>query len=121
MVTEAALEKTGGKTDDKAALITAMRAVSLTDSPRGPFHFDHFGNVVGNSLYPPAWRRKDGKLVQTHNQDLPERKPVLDLRREVVPGATSLLARLSAAEAEARNFPITASPSERRVDRSGRW
>lgn len=64
MVTEAALEKTGGKTDDKEALIAAMRAVSLTDSPRGPFHFDHFGNVVG-TVYIRRLERKDGKLVQT--------------------------------------------------------
>src|SRR5262249_57719531 len=49
MVAEAALKATGGKTDDKEALIAALRAVSLTDSPRGPFHFDHFGNVVGNT------------------------------------------------------------------------
>ncbi|MGH7064324.1 MAG: ABC transporter substrate-binding protein, partial [Stellaceae bacterium] len=48
MVASAALEKTDGKTDDKEALITALRAVSLTDTPRGAFHFDHFGNVVGN-------------------------------------------------------------------------
>jgi branched-chain amino acid transport system substrate-binding protein len=48
MVTEAALEKTGGKTDDKNALIAALRTVSLDDTPRGRFHFDHLGNVVGN-------------------------------------------------------------------------
>jgi branched-chain amino acid transport system substrate-binding protein len=38
--------------------------VSLEDSPRGPFHFDHFGNVVGN-VYIRRLERKDGKLVQT--------------------------------------------------------
>ena len=54
MVAEAALKTTGGKTDDKEALIKAMRAVSLRDSPRGPFHFDHFGNVVGN-VYIRRW------------------------------------------------------------------
>ncbi|MBV9863029.1 MAG: ABC transporter substrate-binding protein [Alphaproteobacteria bacterium] len=64
MVAEAALEKTGGKTDDKEALIAALRGVSLTDSPRGPFHFDHFGNAVGN-VYIRRVERKDGKLVQT--------------------------------------------------------
>jgi branched-chain amino acid transport system substrate-binding protein len=64
MVAEAALEKTGGKTDDKEAFIAAMRAVSLTDSPRGAFHFDHFGNVVG-TVYIRRLERKDGKLVQT--------------------------------------------------------
>src|SRR5437867_5857099 len=47
MVAEAALEKTGGKTDDREALNRALRAVSLTDTPRGPFTFDHFGNAAG--------------------------------------------------------------------------
>ncbi|HXE03910.1 MAG TPA: ABC transporter substrate-binding protein, partial [Methyloceanibacter sp.] len=37
MCIEAALAKTGGKTDDKQALIKALRAVSLTDTPRGAF------------------------------------------------------------------------------------
>ena len=63
MVAEAALKTTGGKTDDKEALIAALRAVSLTDSPRGPFHFDHFGNVVGN-VYVRRIVKQDGKLAQ---------------------------------------------------------
>jgi branched-chain amino acid transport system substrate-binding protein len=64
MVAAAALEKTGGKTDDKEELIKALRAVSLTDSPRGPFHFDHFGNVVGN-IFIRRCEKKGGKLVNT--------------------------------------------------------
>ena len=64
MIAEAALKVTGGKTDDKEAMIKALRAVSLPDSPRGPFHFDHFGNVIGN-VYIRRLERKDGKLVQT--------------------------------------------------------
>jgi branched-chain amino acid transport system substrate-binding protein len=64
MVAAAALEALGGKTDDKDAIIKALRAVVLTDSPRGPFHFDHFGNVVGN-VFIRRLERKDGKLVQT--------------------------------------------------------
>src|SRR5215472_12762609 len=64
MVAEAALEKVGGDTDDKDALIKALRAVSLTDSPRGPFHFDEFGNVVGN-IFIRRCEKKDGKLVNT--------------------------------------------------------
>jgi branched-chain amino acid transport system substrate-binding protein len=64
MVAEAALEKLGGKTDDKDALIGAMRAVALTDTPRGPFHFDHFGNVVG-SIFIRHCEKKGGKLVNT--------------------------------------------------------
>jgi branched-chain amino acid transport system substrate-binding protein len=64
MVAEAALEKTGGKTDDKEAFIRALRSVNLTDSPRGPFHFDHFGNVVGD-IFIRRCEKKDGKLVNT--------------------------------------------------------
>jgi branched-chain amino acid transport system substrate-binding protein len=63
LVAEAALQALGGKSDDKEALIKAMRAVSLTDSPRGPFHFDHFGNVVG-TVYIRRVVKQDGKLAQ---------------------------------------------------------
>lgn len=64
MVAEAALEKTGGKTDDREAFVKALRAVKLTDTPRGPFHFDHFGNVVG-SFYIRRCEKKGDKLVNT--------------------------------------------------------
>jgi branched-chain amino acid transport system substrate-binding protein len=64
MVAAAALEKTGGKTDDKDALIKALRAVSLDDTPRGPFHFDHFGNVVG-SIFVRRCEKKGSKLINT--------------------------------------------------------
>lgn len=64
MVAEAALEKTGGKTEDKEALIEAMRAVTVADSPRGPFRFDHFGNVVGD-FFIRRCEKKDDKLVNT--------------------------------------------------------
>ena len=42
------LKKSGGKSDDKTEFMKAMRAVKLTDTPRGPVKFDHFGNVVGD-------------------------------------------------------------------------
>ena len=64
MVAEAALQKTGGKADDKEALIAAMRAVALDDSPRGPFRFDHFGNVIGD-IFIRRCEKRDGKLVNT--------------------------------------------------------
>jgi branched-chain amino acid transport system substrate-binding protein len=64
MVAEAALEQLDGRTEDKIALIEAMRAVSLTDSPRGPFHFDRFGNVVGD-FFIRRCEKRDGKLVNT--------------------------------------------------------
>jgi branched-chain amino acid transport system substrate-binding protein len=47
-VADAALQATGGDVSDREKLITALRAVSLTDTPRGPLKFDHLGNVVGN-------------------------------------------------------------------------
>jgi branched-chain amino acid transport system substrate-binding protein len=70
-VAEAALEKTGGKTDDREAFNRALRAVSLTDTPRGPFSFDHFGNVVGN-FYIRRTERKGDKLVNTTIKTYPK-------------------------------------------------
>ena len=64
MVIEAGLEKTGGKSDDKDALIKAMRSVVLADTPRGPIRFDDHGNVIGN-IYIRKIEKKDGKLVNT--------------------------------------------------------
>ena len=71
MVAEAALEKTGGKTDDREAFNRALRAVSLVDTPRGPFSFDHFGNVVGN-FYIRRCEKKGGKLVNTTIKTYPK-------------------------------------------------
>ena len=61
-VIEAGLKATGGKTDDKEALVKAMRAVKLTDTPRGPMHFDQFGNVVCN-IYIRHVVKEGGKLA----------------------------------------------------------
>src|SRR5437870_5960354 len=71
MVAEAALEKTGGKTDDREAFVKALRSVSLTDTPRGPFSFDHFGNVVG-TFYIRRCERKGDKLVNTTIKSYPK-------------------------------------------------
>ncbi len=70
-VAEAALEKTGGKTDDREAFNRALRAVSLTDTPRGPFSFDRFGNVVG-AFYIRRTERKGDKLVNTTIKTYPK-------------------------------------------------
>src|SRR5215510_83877 len=71
LVAEAALEKTGGKTDDREALIRALRGVSLTDTPRGPFTFDRLGNVVG-SFYIRRCERKGDHLVNTTIKTYPK-------------------------------------------------
>jgi branched-chain amino acid transport system substrate-binding protein len=61
---EAAIQTTGGNADDRVALAAALHQVSLTDTPRGPLKFDHFGNVVGD-VFIRKCERKDGKLVNT--------------------------------------------------------
>jgi branched-chain amino acid transport system substrate-binding protein len=68
---EAAIEKTGGKTDDKKAFMDALRGVSLTDTPRGPISFDRYGNVVGD-IFVRRCERKDGKLVNTTIKTYPK-------------------------------------------------
>src|ERR1700720_3499963 len=47
-VVDAALKATGGDAHDKDKFMTALKAVSLTDTPRGPLKFDHLNNIVGN-------------------------------------------------------------------------
>jgi branched-chain amino acid transport system substrate-binding protein len=64
MCVEAVLQKNGGKSDDKKAFAEDLHKVSLKDSPRGPFHFDQFGNVVG-TVFIRNCERKNGKLVNT--------------------------------------------------------
>ena len=61
---EAALKTTGGDVSDKQVLIDALRGVSLQDSPCGNFHFDKYGNIVGD-VFIRRIDRKDGKLVNT--------------------------------------------------------
>jgi branched-chain amino acid transport system substrate-binding protein len=61
---EAAIEKLGGKADDRVALADALHQVSLTDTPRGAVKFDHLGNVVGE-VFIRKCEKKDGKLVNT--------------------------------------------------------
>jgi branched-chain amino acid transport system substrate-binding protein len=48
MVVEAGLKSLNGDASDKQKLITALRGVTLTDTPRGPVKFDHLGNVIGD-------------------------------------------------------------------------
>ena len=62
--------------------MTAMRAVSLTDTPRGPFKFDHLGNVVGNFYIGAGIEgAKTAQALEQDDQDLSECQPVLDLGR----------------------------------------
>ena len=68
---EAALAKTGGKSDDKKALSDALHGLSLEDTPRGPVSFDEGGNVVG-SVFVRRCERKGGTLVNTTIKTYPK-------------------------------------------------
>jgi branched-chain amino acid transport system substrate-binding protein len=59
-VADAALKATGGDVSDREKLIAALRAVTLTDTPRGPLKFDHLGNVVG-TFYVRRCGKEDAK------------------------------------------------------------
>jgi branched-chain amino acid transport system substrate-binding protein len=61
---EAAIQKIGGKADDRKALAEALHQVSLADTPRGPVRFDSYGNVVGD-VFIRKCERKGGQLVNT--------------------------------------------------------
>ena len=111
MVAEAALEKTGGKTDDRDALVKALRAVSLTDTPRGPFRFDHLGNVVG-SFYIRRCDKIDGKLVNTTIKTYPDVSQFWTYDEKWFLSQPVVLARLSAAE------ELRCSRSGRSADRA---
>ncbi len=62
MVLAAGIEQLDGRTDDKAALMDAMRALTLEDSPRGIVRLDEHGNAVGN-IYILEVQRRDGRLM----------------------------------------------------------
>jgi len=61
---EAAIQKVGGKADDRKAFAEALHDVSLIDTPRGPVRFDSYGNVVGD-VFIRKCERKGGQLVNT--------------------------------------------------------
>jgi branched-chain amino acid transport system substrate-binding protein len=61
-VIEAALAKTGGKSDNPDELVKAVRAVSLGDTPRGPLSFDDYGNAIVD-VYVRRAEKQNGKMV----------------------------------------------------------
>ena len=69
-VLEAALAKVGGRIEDGAALMKAMRE-STVDTARGPVRFDQYGNVVGN-VYIRKVERKAGRLVNAVIKTYPD-------------------------------------------------
>ncbi len=61
-VVEAGLHALHGDLSKPEQTVKALRAVSLKDTVRGPLHFDHFGNAVGN-MYVRKIVKQGGKLT----------------------------------------------------------
>jgi len=61
---EAAVQKIGGRADDRKALADALHEVSLIDTPRGPVRIDSYGNAVGD-VFIRRCERKGRQLVNT--------------------------------------------------------
>ncbi|MHB9146164.1 MAG: ABC transporter substrate-binding protein [Symbiobacteriia bacterium] len=64
LVLKQALEARKGDTKDKAALVAAMKAVSLNSAPRGPVKMDQYGNPIEN-VYIRKVESVNGKLQNT--------------------------------------------------------
>src|SRR3954453_9905354 len=61
-VIEAALAKTGGKSDDPDAFVKEIRSVTLAETPRGPISFDEHANVVCD-VFVRRSEKQGGKMV----------------------------------------------------------
>ena len=59
-----AVRAIGGKVEDRAALMAALRKVAVTDAPRGPVEMDPYGNPTQN-IYIRKVERVGGKLQNT--------------------------------------------------------
>jgi branched-chain amino acid transport system substrate-binding protein len=69
-VLEAALKATGGKVEDKKALMTAIHSGNV-ETIRGLVKFDEFGNATGN-VYIRKVSRSDGRLVNSVIKTYPD-------------------------------------------------
>lgn len=63
LLLEEALKTTGGGADDKEKLREALRAASLSASPRGALKLDEYGNPVQDVYIREVARDADGRLV----------------------------------------------------------
>jgi branched-chain amino acid transport system substrate-binding protein len=68
---EAALTKTGGNIEDKAAFMKALRDVKIERSPRGALKLDEFGNPICD-IFIRKTERKDGRMQNTIIKTYPQ-------------------------------------------------
>jgi branched-chain amino acid transport system substrate-binding protein len=59
-----AIKAVGGRVEDRAAFMAALRQVKITDAPRGPVEMDAYGNPTQN-VYIRKVERVGGKLQNT--------------------------------------------------------
>lgn len=71
LIIEQALNATGGKTDDAAAFLKAMREVRLTHGPIGPVRLDEYGTPILD-IHIRKVARVNGKLVNTIIKTYPQ-------------------------------------------------
>ena len=64
MCVEAAIAVAGDKANDGTALAEALHKIALTESPRGPFTIDEYGNAVG-SVFVRRCEKKGSELTNT--------------------------------------------------------
>lgn len=60
-----ALDEVGGEVEDSAALLDAVRAVELEDTPLGPMRLDEYGNPIQNIYIRQVEIREDGRPWNT--------------------------------------------------------
>ena len=63
-IIDEAVRAIGGKVEDRAAFMAALRKVQITDAPRGPVQMDAYGNPTQN-IYVRKVDRVGGKLQNT--------------------------------------------------------
>jgi branched-chain amino acid transport system substrate-binding protein len=71
LIIEEALKTVGGKTDDAAAFLKAMRDVRLTHGPIGPVRLDEYGTPILD-IYIRKVARRNGKLTNTILKTYPQ-------------------------------------------------
>lgn len=58
----AAIDKAGGKVEDKAAFVKTVRSIELASTPLGPIKTDDYGNPILNVYLRQVAKRADGRL-----------------------------------------------------------
>ncbi|HEX9926608.1 MAG TPA: ABC transporter substrate-binding protein [Anaerolineae bacterium] len=68
----AAIESLNGNIDDSQALIDAVKAIELDDSPLGPVRLDELGNPIQNMYIRQVALREDGRPWNIVIDEIPE-------------------------------------------------